>query len=124
MDKIQAVAISPAQLAMLQKMQQNVLAASQGFIAPAQQIGGELTTSSVSGSSTGSFSQMMNEAVDRVDAMQHSASARQTAVETGISDDLTGAMVESQKAGIAFSAMVQVRNKLNAALDEVLNMAV
>ncbi|MGB7800234.1 flagellar hook-basal body complex protein FliE [Buttiauxella sp.] len=124
MDKIQAVGISPAQLAMLQQMQQNMLVSSQGFIAPAQPIGGELSASSLSGSASGSFSQMLDEAVHRVDAMQHSAAAKQTAVETGISDDLTGAMVESQKAGIAFSAMVQVRNKLTAALDEVMNMAV
>ncbi|RPH29467.1 flagellar hook-basal body complex protein FliE [Buttiauxella warmboldiae] len=123
MDKIQSVAISPAQLSMLQKMQQNALSASQGFIAPAQQIGGELLASPAS-SSSGSFSQMMNEAVNRVDMMQHTASAKQTAVETGISDDLTGAMVESQKASVAFSAMVQVRNKLTSALDEVMNMAV
>ena len=124
MDKIQLVAFSSAQQAMLQRMQQNMLASSQGVIAPAQQFGGEFSASSLSGSSAGSFSQMMNEAVNRVDAIQHSASAQQIAVETGLSDDLTGAMVESQKASVAFSAMVQVRNKLTSALDEVMNMAV
>lgn len=124
MDKIQLVAFSSAQQAMLQRMQQNMLTSSQGVIAPAVQIGGEFSASSVSGSSPASFSQMMNEAVNRVDAMQHSASAQQIAVETGLSDDLTGAMVESQKASVAFSAMVQVRNKLTSALDEVMNMAV
>ncbi|WP_151995099.1 flagellar hook-basal body complex protein FliE [Buttiauxella massiliensis] len=124
MDKIQLVAFSSAQQAMLQRMQQNMLTTSQGIIAPAQHIGGEFSASSLSGSSAGSFSQMMNEAVNRVDAIQHSAAAQQIAVETGISDDLTGAMVESQKASVAFSAMVQVRNKLTSALDEVMNMAV
>lgn len=124
MDKIQAVAISPAQLAMLQKMQQNVLSSSQGFIAPAQTLGREMSASFMPAPSSTSFSQMMNEAVQGVDAMQHSAAARQTAVETGLSDDLTGAMVESQKASVAFSAMVQVRNKLTSALDDVMNMAV
>lgn len=120
MDKIQALAVSPAQLSMLQQLQQTAMAASQGIIAPAQHLGGAMPVSSASGS----FSQMMNEAVNGVDAMQHTAAAKQTAVEMGYSDDLTGAMVESQKAGVAFSAMVQVRNKLTSALDEVLNMAV
>jgi len=32
-------------------------------------------------------------------------------------------MLESQKASVAFSAMVQVRNKLTTALDEVMNIA-
>ena len=39
----------------------------------------------------------------------------------GTSDDLTGAMIESQKASVAFSAMLQVRNKLTQAFDDVLN---
>jgi flagellar hook-basal body complex protein FliE len=30
-------------------------------------------------------------------------------------------MIESQKASVAFSAMMQVRNKLTTALDEVMN---
>ena len=44
-------------------------------------------------------------------------------VDSGKSDDLAGAMIESQKASVAFSAMVQVRNKLTTALDEVMNIA-
>ena len=40
----------------------------------------------------------------------------------GLSDDLAGAMIESQKASVAFSAMMQVRNKLTTALDEVMNI--
>lgn len=119
MDKIQAIAINSSQLTLMQIMQQNVITASSGTIAPVQ-IGSGFSVAS----SSGSFSQMMNEAISHVDAMQHSSAAKQTAVETGFSDDLTGAMVESQKASVAFSAMVQVRNKLTSALDDVLNMAV
>ncbi|EIT50098.1 flagellar hook-basal body complex FliE family protein [Yersinia pestis PY-101] len=44
-------------------------------------------------------------------------------MDMGISDDLTGTMLASQKASVAFSAMVQVRNKLTSALDDVMNTA-
>lgn len=119
MDKIQAITVPNTQLALLQKMQQLSISASYGTIAPALPPGSGLT-----GASPVSFSQIMNEAIQQVDSVQQSAAARQTAVETGMSDDLTGAMVESQKASVAFSAMVQVRNKLTSALDDVMNMAV
>ena len=70
-----------------------------------------------------SFSRVLNNAIDNVDALQHSAGAKQTAIDMGQSDDLAGAMIESQKASVAFSAMMQVRNKLNSALDEVMNIS-
>ena len=40
----------------------------------------------------------------------------------GASDDLVGAMVESQKASVAFSALMQVRNKVTGAFEEVMRM--
>ncbi|CFQ54135.1 flagellar hook-basal body complex protein FliE [Yersinia frederiksenii] len=70
-----------------------------------------------------SFSQVFNHAINSVDNLQHVASNQQTAMDMGISDDLTGTMLASQKASVAFSAMVQVRNKLTTALDEVMNTA-
>ena len=44
------------------------------------------------------------------------------AVDSGQSDDLAGAMIESQKASVAFSALLQVRNKLTTAFDDVMRM--
>ena len=44
---------------------------------------------------------------DSVDLQSKEASALMTAVDTGKSDDLVGAMVASQKASISFSALVQ-----------------
>lgn len=115
MDKIQGLAPQGAYAALLQRMQHNAIAATSLPIAPAA---GSVSPSTVS------FSDALSTALNRVDGIQHSAAAKQTAVETGISDDLTGAMVESQKASVAFSALVQVRNKLTSALDDVLNLAV
>ena len=57
-----------------------------------------------------------------IDNQQHKAAAMTEAVDTGASDDLVGAMVESQKASIAFSALMQVRNKVTSAFEEVMRM--
>ena len=55
-----------------------------------------------------------------VDADQHRASESVRAVEMGESEDLVGAMVDSQKASVSFSALLQVRNKLTSAFDEIM----
>lgn len=65
-----------------------------------------------------------DQAMRAVDAQQHLASNAMAAVDSGQSDNLTGAMIESQKAGIAFSALLQVRNKLTTAFDDVMRMPV
>lgn len=57
-----------------------------------------------------------------IDAQQHKASNMMAAVDAGLSDDLVGTMIESQKASIAFSALVQVRNKVTGAFEEVMRL--
>ncbi|MBD3738240.1 MULTISPECIES: flagellar hook-basal body complex protein FliE [Stutzerimonas] len=61
-------------------------------------------------------------ALRNVDAQQHQAGAAVAAVERGESDDLVGAMLDSQKASVSFSALLQVRNKLTTAFDDVMRM--
>ncbi|OAN16702.1 flagellar basal body protein FliE [Photobacterium jeanii] len=70
------------------------------------------------------FTQVITNTLNNVDQQGRDASAKMTAVDTGQSDDLVGAMVASQKASLAFSAMVQVRNKLMTAYDDVMKMPV
>lgn len=70
------------------------------------------------------FTDVMSSALNAIDQQQHKAAAMQTAVETGQSDDLVGAMVASQKAGLSFSALVQVRNRLVSGFDEIMRMPV
>ncbi|MNE71662.1 flagellar hook-basal body protein FliE [compost metagenome] len=65
-----------------------------------------------------------DQAMRAVDAQQQLASNAMAAVDSGQSDDLTGAMIESQKASVAFSALLQVRNKLTTAFDDVMRMPV
>lgn len=118
MDKISATGMHITQQALLARMQQTAALAGSTptslAIAPAD--------SAFAGGEPVSFARALNNAINNVDAIQHSASAKQTAVEMGQSDDLAGAMIESQKASVAFSAMMQVRNKLTTALDEVMNI--
>lgn len=73
--------------------------------------------------STPSFGSMLDNLLNQVDNQQHLASEKQRAVDMGLSDDLTGAVLESQKASVAFSALIQVRNKLVAAFDETMNIS-
>ena len=71
-----------------------------------------------------SFAQAMKSAVGQVDAQQHAASDKAAAVESDRSDDLIGAMLSSQEANLSFSMMMQVRNKLMSAFDDIIKMQV
>ncbi|EMN5249415.1 MULTISPECIES: flagellar hook-basal body complex protein FliE [Enterobacteriaceae] len=121
MDKITAIGMQARQQAMLERMQNTAAVASSGALNTTSLIAPGSDFPGVTGASQPAFSQVLNNAIDSVDAMQHAAGAKQQAIELGQSDDLAGAMIESQKASVAFSAMMQVRNKLTTALDEVMN---
>lgn len=70
----------------------------------------------------GGFAAAFRDVVQAVDAQQHSSSAAMAAVDSGRSEDLVGAMIQSQKASVSFSALMQVRNKLTTAFDEVMRL--
>jgi len=71
-----------------------------------------------------SFAQSMKDALSSVDQDQHSANDKMAAVESGKSDDLVGAMLSSQQANLSFSMLMQVRNKVMGAMDELLKLPV
>ncbi len=69
------------------------------------------------------FSALFKQAVDSVNSNQQQASAMASAFETGSGDvSLPEVMISIQKAGVSFQAMVQVRNKLLDAYNEVMKM--
>ncbi len=71
------------------------------------------------------FAGLLKDSVDHIAAMQNQATALANAYETGDkSIDLTKVMLEVQKAGLAFRAMTEVRNKLLDAYTQVMNMSV
>ncbi|MEW7850110.1 flagellar hook-basal body complex protein FliE [Massilia aurea] len=77
-----------------------------------------------SGDGAFSFTQAMKSAIAGVDAQDQAAGARVAAVEAGKSDDLVGAMLASQEASLSFSMLMQVRNKVMGAVDELLKLPV
>jgi flagellar hook-basal body complex protein FliE len=71
------------------------------------------------------FSQLLKGAVDQIATMQNQATSLANAYEAGDkSVDLSKVMIEVQKAGLAFRAMTEVRNKLVDAYQQVMNMSV
>ncbi len=75
------------------------------------------------GSQQTDFADLLMNSVDKVNATQQQASGLATAFETGDTDaSLSDVMISIQKANISFQAMVQVRNKLVDAYQDVMNM--
>jgi flagellar hook-basal body complex protein FliE len=71
------------------------------------------------------FATLMKNSIDQVATLQNQATALADAYEAGDkSVDLTRVMLEVQKAGLAFRAMTEVRNKLIDAYTQVMNMSV
>ena len=70
------------------------------------------------------FAQAMTNVLDTVNQHQSIASQKMTAVETGASDDLVGAMIASQKASLSFNALMQVRNKVVMSFEDIMKMPV
>lgn len=72
--------------------------------------------------SAASFSDAMGAAVRDVDAQNRAASEKMADVDSGKSDDLVGAMLMSQEASLSFSMLMQVRNKVVGAVDDLIKM--
>lgn len=73
----------------------------------------------------GDFSNMLKSAIDKVSETQQQAGELATSFEKGDGQvDLTEVMVALQKAKISFQAMVEVRNKLVSAYQDVMNMPI
>jgi len=79
----------------------------------------------IDGGEQGGFSKMFNDAINKVNDTQQEAGRLKTAFELGDpSIDLTQVMVASQKASISFQAMIQVRNKMVSAYQDVIRMQI
>ena len=72
-----------------------------------------------------SFSDMLGQAVGKVNETQQASNQLASAFEVGQSGiDLTDVMIASQKASVSFQAMTQVRNKLVQAYQDIMQMPV
>lgn len=106
--------IMQVQQDMLDRMNRYAGLASGPAVRPAAQFAGNAPVQGIGAS--------FEQALRSVDAEQHRSSAAMAAVDSGRSDDLVGAMIQSQKASVSFSALLQVRNKLTGAFDEIIRM--
>ncbi len=71
------------------------------------------------------FSELLKDSIAQVNDLQQNASEMKTAFETGQNAaDISEVMVAVQKASVSFEAVVEVRNKLLTAYQEVMNMQV
>lgn len=78
-----------------------------------------------SSSDTGkSFADTLKDAVSSVNELQKSSDKFAQNIATGKTDDVAGAMIAAERADIALRVMVQVRNKIIDAYQEVMKMQV
>jgi len=83
------------------------------------------TMDKIDSSSPQDFTQMLQTAISNVNEAQKHAGVLKKSFEVGDpSVDLPQVMLASQKAGVAFEAMIQVRNKLLQAYKDVMSMPV
>lgn len=69
-----------------------------------------------------SFADSMQSAINSINGQDVAAGQKMADVDSGKSDDLVGAMLASQEAGLSFSMLMQVRNKVMGGLDELIKL--
>ncbi len=71
-----------------------------------------------------SFKQVLMKNIEQVNRLQQDAEMAIEDLAAGKRDDVAGVMIAKQKADLAFQMLLQVRNKLVAAYEEVKQMRV
>jgi flagellar hook-basal body complex protein FliE len=70
------------------------------------------------------FEDMLKESLEKVNTLQQEADKSIEGLVTGKGADLHDTMIAVEKADLSFNLMVQVRNKLIAAYEEIMRMQV
>ena len=71
-----------------------------------------------------SFADTLKDAVNSVNQLSLDADTKAQELATGKTDDIAGVMIATEKADIALRAMVQVRNKIIDAYQDIMKMQV
>lgn len=71
-----------------------------------------------------SFSDTLTEAISNVNELQKESDKKIQELTTGKTDDVASVMITAEKADIALRTMVQVRNKIIDAYQEIMKMQV
>ena len=69
-----------------------------------------------------SFGELLSRSIRTVNKMQQEADTAARKLVTGENKDIHGTMITMQKAGIALDLMLEVRNKIVSAYDEIKRM--
>jgi len=111
----------PEALARIQSAKQVNAVAEAGGIRPAESI-----PQTREGGNVGapSFGQMLESLVESVDEKAKISSNEAKALMAGESDNIHQAMIAMQEAGVAFTMLVEVRNKLTESYQSLLKMTV
>jgi len=75
-------------------------------------------------SENGGFSVMLRSALDGVSALQKESGRLSEAFSRGESRDLVSVMIASQKSSVAFQGLVQTRNHMISAYQEIMKMPI
>jgi flagellar hook-basal body complex protein FliE len=70
------------------------------------------------------FADTLTEAIGQVNEIQKESDVKAQELATGKTDDIAGVMLAAEKADIALRTMVQVRNKIIDAYQEIMRMQV
>ncbi|WP_374031270.1 flagellar hook-basal body complex protein FliE [Bdellovibrio bacteriovorus] len=96
-----------------------------GIVRDSKSLSIENTPSASSTSDTGkSFADTLKDAVGSVNEMQKASDKAMQNLATGKTDNVADVMIAAEKADIALKVMVQVRNKIIDAYQEVMKMQV
>lgn len=76
------------------------------------------------GETQGSFADTLKSAIDNVNQLQKSSDKAAQDLATGRTDNVADVMIAAEKADIALRVMVQVRNKIIDAYQEIMKMQV
>lgn len=71
-----------------------------------------------------SFSELLKESIDSVDRLQKKSDLMMEKLATGKTDNIPEVMIAAERADIALKLMVQVRNKVIDAYQEIMKMQV
>lgn len=85
---------------------------------------GPTSKAGAAGAGQGSFAGLLQDAVSQTSRLQHEADALTEQVAKGRSGDLAATMIAIEKAQISFQLMLQVRNKVVEAYQEIMRMPV
>ena len=117
-----------SQIAALENLGKNSPAKTQGEngegFAEALENLGRTSPAKTGGEGGEGFAEALKQSIEKVNMAQHEADAMMEGLATGESRNIHETMIAVEKANLSFNMMVQVRNKLLAAYEEVMRMQI